>query len=62
MWIHSDSLWNVYVTWQDHSAMFSNVLVLHVTNQTNLYVVQYGKGNLNILENKIRTFIVVLFL
>ena len=25
-------------------AMFSDDLVLHVTNQTNLYSVQYGKG------------------
>ena len=29
-------------------AMFSDDLVLHVTNQTNLYAVQPGKGNLNI--------------
>ena len=41
-------------------AMFSEYLVLHVTNQTKLYAVQHGKGNLNILENEIRTFIVVL--
>ena len=26
-------------------AMFSDDLVLHVTNQTNLYAVQHGKGN-----------------
>ena len=25
--------------------MFSDDLVLHVTNQTNLYAVQHGKGN-----------------
>ena len=43
-------------------AMFSDDLVLHVTNQTNLYAVQHGKGNLNILENEIRTFIAVLLL
>ena len=43
-------------------AMFSDDLVLHVTNKTNLYVVQHGKGNLNILENEIRTFIAVLLL
>ena len=43
-------------------AMFSDDLVLHVTNRTNLYVVQHGKGNLSILENKIKTFIAVLLL
>ena len=43
-------------------AMFSDELVLHVTNQTNLYAVQHGKGNLNILEDEIRTFIAVLLL
>ena len=43
-------------------AMFSDDLVLHVTNQTNLYAVQHGKGNLNILEDEIRTFISVLLL
>ena len=42
--------------------MFSNDLVLNVTNQTNPYVVQHGKGNLNILEDEIRTFIAVLLL
>ena len=26
-------------------AMFSDDLVLHVTNQTDLYAVQHGKGN-----------------
>ena len=40
--------------------MFSDELVLHVTNQTNLYAVKRGKGNLNILEDEIRTFITVL--
>ena len=45
-------------------AMFSDDLVLHVTNQPNLSAVQHshGKGNLNILEDEIRTFIAVLFL
>ena len=43
-------------------AMLSNDLVLHVTNQTNLYAVQHGKGNFNILEDEIRTFIAVLLL
>ena len=43
-------------------AMLSDDLVLHVTNQTNLYAVQHGKGNLNILEDEIRTFIAVLLL
>ena len=43
-------------------AMFSDDLVLHVTNQTNLYAVQHGKGNPNILENEIRTFLAVLLL
>ena len=43
-------------------AMFSDDLVLHVTNQTNLYAVQHSKGNLGILEDKIRTFIAVLLL
>ena len=43
-------------------AMFSDDLVLHVTNQTNLYAVQHGKGNLNILEDEIRTFISFLLL
>ena len=44
-------------------AMFSSDdLVLHVTNQTNLYAVQHGEGNLNILEDEIRTFIAVLLL
>ena len=42
--------------------MFSDDLVLHVINQTNLYALQHGKGNLNILEGEIRTFIVVLLL
>ena len=41
-------------------AIFSDDLVLHMTNQTNLHAVQYGKGNLNILEDEIRTFIAVL--
>ena len=41
---------------------FSDDLVLHVTNQANLYAVQHGKGNLNILEDEIRTFIVALLL
>ena len=39
--------------------MFSEYLVLHVTNQNNLYAVQHSKGNLNILEDEIRTFIAV---
>ena len=43
-------------------AIFSDELVLHVTNQINLYALQYGKGNLNILEDEIRTFIAVLLL
>ena len=43
-------------------AIFSDDLVLHVTNQTNYYAVQHGKGNLNILEDKIRTSIAVLLL
>ena len=30
-------------------AMFSDGLVLHVTNQMNLYAVQHDKDNLNIL-------------
>ena len=42
--------------------MFSDDLVLHVTNQTNLYALQHGKGNLNILEDEIRNFIAVLLL
>ena len=42
--------------------MFSDDLVLHVTTQTHLYAVQHGKGNLNILEDEIRTFIAVLLL
>ena len=42
--------------------MFSDDLVLHVTNQTNHYAVQHGKDNLNILEDKIRTFVAVLLL
>ena len=42
--------------------MFSDDLVFHVTNQTNNYVVQHGKGNLNILEDEIRTFIELLLL
>ena len=37
-------------------------MVLHVTNQTNLYAVQHSKGNLNILEDEIRTFIAVVLL
>ena len=36
----------------------SDDLVLHVTDQNNLYVVQHGKGNSNILEDEISTFIV----
>ena len=40
----------------------SNDLVLHVTNRTNLYAVQHGKGNLNILEDGTRTFFTVLLL
>ena len=43
-------------------AMFSDDLVLHVTNQTKLYAVQHGKGNLNILEDEIRTLIAFLLL
>ena len=43
-------------------AMFSDDLVLHMTNQTNLHAVQHGEGNLNILEDEIRTFIAVLLL
>ena len=43
-------------------AMFSDDLVLHMTNQTNLYAVQHGKSNWNILEDEIRTFIAVLLL
>ena len=43
-------------------AIFSDDLILHVTNQTNLYAVQHGKGNLNNLEDEIRTFYVVLLL
>ena len=42
--------------------MFSDDLVLHVTNQTNLYTVQHGKGNLNMLEDEISTFIAILLL
>ena len=33
--------------------MFFDDLVLHVTSQTNLYAVQHGKGNLNILKDEI---------
>ena len=44
------------------NAMFSNNLVLHVTNKTNFYAVQHGKGNLNILEDEITTFVGVLLL
>ena len=40
-------------------AMFSDDLVLHVTNQTKLYAMQHGKGNFNILEDEIRMFITV---
>ena len=43
-------------------AIFSDEFVWHVTNQTNLYAVQHGKHNLNILENEIRIFIAVLLL
>ena len=43
-------------------AMFFDDLVLHMINQTNLYLVQHVKGNLNILEVEIRTFIAVLLL
>ena len=43
-------------------AMFFDDLVLHVINQTNLYVAQHGKGNFEILEDEIRTFIAVLLL
>ena len=43
-------------------AMFSDDLVLHVTNKAKLYAVQHGKGNLNILEDEIRTFISFLLL
>ena len=42
--------------------MISDDLVLHVTNQTNLYAVQHGKGNLDILEDEMRTSIAVLLL
>ena len=47
---------------QSFKDLFFYDLVLHVTNQTNFYPVQHGKGNLNILENEIRTFIAVLLL
>ena len=43
-------------------AMFSDDLVLHVTNQTNRYAVQHDKGNFDISEVEIRTFIAVLLL
>ena len=43
-------------------AMFSDELVLHVTNQTNLYAAQHGKVNLTIAEKEIRTFIAVFLL
>ena len=43
-------------------AMFSDDLVLDVTNQTNLYAVSHGKGNLNILEDETRTFISIVLL
>ena len=43
-------------------AMFPDEMVLHVTNQANLYAVQHGKGNLSILEDEIRTFIAVLLM
>ena len=33
-----------------------------MTKQTNLYAVQHGKGNLNILKDEIRTFIALLLL
>ena len=33
--------------------MFSDDLVLHVINQANLYAVQHGKGNFNILMDEI---------
>ena len=42
--------------------MFSDDLVLHVTNKAKLYAVQHGKDNLNILEDEIRTFISFLLL
>ena len=37
--------------------MFSDNLAFHVTNQTNIYAVQHGKGYLKILEDEIRTFV-----
>ena len=43
-------------------ALKADDLVLHVTNQANLYTVQHGKGNLNIFEEKIKTFTAVLLL
>ena len=43
-------------------AMFSDDLVLVVKNKTNLYAVQYGRGNSNILKDEIRAFIAVLLL
>ena len=42
--------------------MFSDDLVLHVTNQTNLYTVPHSKDNLNILEDEIWNFVAVLLL
>ena len=41
--------------------IFSYDLVLHGTNQLNLYAVQHGIGNLSNLKHEIRTFIAVLF-
>ena len=53
---------NQVTYWCVQSYVFYNDLALHVTNQTNLYTVQHGKSNLEILEDKIRTFIAVLLL
>ena len=40
--------------------MCSDNFVLHVTNHTNICVVQHGKNNLKILKDDIRIFIAVL--
>ena len=54
--------WKETIKTPTFNVMFSNDLIFHVTNQTNLYTIQHSKGNWNVQEEKMQTFIAVLLL
>lgn len=54
--------WKETIKTPTFNVMFSNDLIFHVRNQTNLYTIQHSKGNWNVQEEEMQTFIAVLLL